>query len=90
MVERSARLVVGRASASKESTRSAVDDLARHGLVPDLVGVSVYVAGAGVGGHSEQPAERILAIERFWNAYFERAGSGLSPEHYGATLVRFP
>jgi hypothetical protein len=90
MVERSSRLVVGRASASEEDTRSALEALARAGLIPNLEGVSVYVAGAGVGGHPEQSADRILAIERFWDGYFERAGSELSSEHYGATLVRFP
>jgi hypothetical protein len=54
-----------------------------------LDGVAVYVVGAGASG-GEMPADRILAIQREWQAWFEAAGAELPDERYGAALVRFP
>ena len=58
--------------------------------VADLGGVSIYVVGAGVVTGTTLPAERILAMQDAWQAYFARAGADLPPARYGATLVRFP
>jgi hypothetical protein len=59
------------------------------GPAPDLSGVEVYVVGAGASGGA-MDAERILTIQRSWQAFFEEAGATLPDERYGAALVRFP
>ncbi|MGZ4149035.1 MAG: hypothetical protein ACXVQJ_03235, partial [Actinomycetota bacterium] len=66
------------------------DALRAAGAVPDLSGVTVTVVGAGVGSGSVLTPDRILAIERFWQAYFGLAGTTLAPDSYGAALIRFP
>lgn len=50
-------------------------------LLPNLTGVTVYVAGA----HGPTP-ERCAAIERFWREYMGAAGASVQ---YGRTLPRF-
>jgi hypothetical protein len=87
MVERSAELNVVHAS-DRGRGAAALDALRAVGAVPDLSGVAVTVVGAGAG--AELSAERILAIERFWQAYFAAAGTTLAPDRYGAALLSFP
>jgi hypothetical protein len=69
---------------------AALEALRAAGAVPDLSGVTVTVIGAGAGAGPELTADRILAIERFWQAYFTAAGTTLEPDRYGAALLRFP
>jgi hypothetical protein len=91
MVERSARLNVTRVGADDAAIASTIDGLAAEGLLPDLRGVDAYVVGAGVSqGGTDMPADRFLAIQRFWQTYLSRAGAELPSERYGAALVRFP
>lgn len=91
MVERSARLNVGRARFDEASISPTIDGFAALGLIPDLRGVEVYVVGAGVSqAGAGMPAERFLTIEHFWQAYLARAGADLPSDRYGAALVRFP
>ena len=91
MVERSARLNVAGVGADDASIASTIDGLAAEGLMPNLRGVQAYVVGAGVSqGGTSMPADRFLAIQRFWQAYLSRAGADLPSERYGAALVRFP
>lgn len=75
---------------SEADVESTLRRLDASGLVPRLDGVSVYVVGAGVVSGPELSAGRIVAIQRFWERYFEAAGSELLPERYGSALVRFP
>ncbi|MGE5225607.1 MAG: hypothetical protein ACM3OO_01900 [Planctomycetaceae bacterium] len=89
MVERSAELSVVHASDPGRGP-AALDALRAAGAVPDLSGVTVTVVGAGVGSGSELTADRIVAIERFWQDYFDLAGTTLAPDRYGAALIRFP
>ena len=89
MVERSERLNVGRVTDA--SIAVTIDGFVAAGSIPDLSGVRVYVVGAGVSrGGGGMPAERFLAIQRFWQAFVSRAGGSLPSERYGAALVRFP
>ena len=91
MVERSARLNLGRARFDEASIAPTIDAFAADGLIPDLRGVEVYVVGAGVSqSGAGMPADRFLTIERFWQAYLSRAGADLPTDRYGAALVRFP
>ena len=90
MVEHSARLNVTRVGPDDASIASTIDGLAAEGLVPELRGVHAYVVGAGVSQGTDMPADRFLAIQRFWQAYLSRAGADLPSERYGAALVRFP
>jgi hypothetical protein len=89
MVERSARLNVVRVAAQR-SPDAAIEELAADGSIPDLNSVSVYVVGAGVQSGTELSPEQIVAIQGFWQTFFDRAGAELAPERYGAALVRFP
>jgi hypothetical protein len=89
MVEHSGGLDMGGSfDASTVGHRLAA--LQADGSVPDLGGVDVYVVGAGVVSSTELSAERILAIQDFWQAYFTASGADLPPDRYGAALVRFP
>ncbi|MFN8234124.1 MAG: hypothetical protein U0V56_11885 [Actinomycetota bacterium] len=90
MVERSARLNLGRPGFGEDAIDAELDALDADALIPDLTGVRVYVVGAGVQQASGLDAERFLAIQRFWQAFAERAGATLPDERYGAALVRFP
>ena len=80
MVEHSARLNVTRVGPDDASIASTIDGLAAEGLVPDLRGVHAYVVGAGVSQGTDMPADRFLAIQRFWQAYLSRAGADLPSE----------
>ena len=62
-----------------DKTQLATVALAAHYASPFMV-----VAGTTL------PAERILAMQDAWQAYFAKAGADLPTAHYGATLVRFP
>lgn len=90
MIERSARLNLGRPRSTDASISPTLDGLAADGLIPDLRGVSVYVVGAGVQASSGLASERFLLLERFWQAFVTRAGGTLPDARYGAALVRFP
>jgi hypothetical protein len=90
MVERSSSLNLGRPSLDVARVGSMLDELSARDQIPDLAGVSVYAVGAGVVAGPELSGDRILAIERFWQGFFQRSGAEWSPERYGAALVRFP
>ena len=53
-----------------------------------LEGVRIYVAGAGRTAADRLSPEQIDGIERFWRAYFERAGAEVVS--FGPSLPRFP
>lgn len=57
--------------------------------IPDLRGVEVYVAGAGVTD-AEHDAEQVRAMRAFWVELLERAGASLPEHRYGAQLINFP
>ena len=63
--------------------------LAAQDRVPDLRGVEVYVAGAGVADE-EHDAEQVRAMRAFWVELLERAGASLPEHRYGAQLIDFP
>jgi hypothetical protein len=72
-----------------------LSDMAEHAAAradetPSLPGVRVYVVGAGMSAGGAKPADRILATEQTWLTYFAASGADLTPERYGAALVRFP
>jgi hypothetical protein len=90
MVERSPQLHLGRPAFDAATADRLLHELVAQDEVPDLTGVEVYAVGAGVVAGTEMSAERILAIERFWQGFFERSGARWSPEGFGAALVRFP
>jgi hypothetical protein len=54
------------------------------GILPDLQGVTVFVAGA-----EAEPLERAAAIEKFWREYFAAAGAVIEPGGYSRTLPKF-
>jgi hypothetical protein len=88
MIERTDRLNVVRLAEDEQA--ASLEAMAADGLLADLEGVTVYVVGAGVQAGTDLPADRIRSIERFWHAYFARAGAELAEERYGPTLLRFP
>lgn len=68
-----------------ESTRRVIKAARSTGIMPDLSGVSVYVAGA-----IASPPPRAAALERFWQAYFEAAGATMVRGRYQRVLASFP
>jgi hypothetical protein len=57
------------------------------GRIADLRGVTVFVAGATADRKLDR--RKIQQIEAFWRAYFSMAGTELSDERYGASLLNF-
>jgi hypothetical protein len=55
--------------------------------LPDLHGVETWVAGATQD--RSLGASKIREIEKFWSAYFARAGAHLTSDRYGPALLNF-
>jgi hypothetical protein len=66
-----------------------LDRLEADGRIPDLRGVEVYVAGAGVTDDRHSP-EQVRAMRAFWLELLDRAGASLPEHRYGAQLIDFP
>ena len=58
--------------------------LGETGLIPDLQGAEIYLAGA----RATTP-ERAAAVANFWRRYFEAAKAPLKSGRYGRALVNF-
>jgi len=58
--------------------------LRTSGLLPDLHGITVWVAGAGLATGDELPGRQVLAIRQAWLAVF--AAGGASDVRYGSNL----
>ena len=69
--------------------RQELDRLEAEGRIPDLRGVEVYVAGAGVTDDMHAP-EQVRAMRAFWLELFDRAGASLPEHRYGPQLIDFP
>ena len=89
MVEQSARydftvepLTDSRAAEIIAGERSA-------GRLPDLHGVTVWVAGAAAAPRDGLPPDKIYAIQRFWLRYFAACGARLDKHRYATRLLHF-
>ena len=58
--------------------------LPAHGLLPDLRGVHVFVAGA-----SATTSERYVEVQDFWLKYLQAAGGEISARTYGRVAFTF-
>jgi len=56
----------------------------KHTLIPNLIDVKVYVAGA-----SGTDSNKFRSIEKFWTRYFEKSGADFSHHRYGHSLIEF-
>ena len=54
------------------------------GLLPDLRGVQVFVAGA-----SAATSERYVEVQDFWLKYLQAAGGAISTKTYGRVALTF-
>lgn len=54
------------------------------GLLPDLHGVQVFVAGASAG-----TSERYVEVQDFWVKYLQSAGAQISAKTYGRVALAF-
>ncbi len=64
--------------------RKEISRQQKAGILPDLHGVRVFVAGADAA-----TLERAAAIERFWKQYFEATGAVMDPGGYSRALPKF-
>jgi hypothetical protein len=55
-----------------------------HNLIPNLIDVKVYVAGA-----SGADPNKFRSVEKFWTRYFAETGADFSPHRYGHSLISF-
>jgi len=55
-----------------------------NGLLPDLHGVQVFVAGASAG-----TSERYVEVQGFWVKYLQSAGAQISAKTYGRVALAF-
>jgi hypothetical protein len=90
MIEESRHLKFTRDVLTEEGTDAKVRQLGEQELVPVLEDVVVFVAGAGATANPRISEERVQAIERFWERFFEEAGADFSSARYRATLIDFP
>lgn len=67
-----------------DMTRKVIAHARKEGRLPDLRGVTVYLAGA-----SAASPQKAFEVQKFWLAYFKAANAQLSPEHYGPALINF-
>jgi len=89
MVEQTPRRdLTGMTLTPRDAERVIAEDRAA-GRLPDLKGVVVWVAGAGVTTDRILPDAKLLRIQRFWVAYFRACGADLTDDRYGAALVDF-
>jgi hypothetical protein len=68
-----------------DTTGKLLDDLDKEGMIPNLSGVCVYVAGASA--NSPAQAEQIAT---FWKAYFTRAKADMDMSRYAHVLLHWP
>ena len=89
MIETSDRISSNRAM--NEETRQAFIEKDRaSGDLPELDGVKVWVAGAGVNEAEGIKANYNRRITDFWLDYLAATGADASDERFGPTLVRYP
>jgi hypothetical protein len=89
MIESSDRYEFTRAGLSQRAISAMIQKDKQAGRIPNLSGVSVWVAGAGAGGGAHLSSEQLRGIEEFWMEYFRAAGADLVPTRYGSTLLNF-
>jgi hypothetical protein len=85
MIEDDAPYRFEKVSWTPDATRNLLDNLNAQGMVPDLSGVCIYVAGASA--NSPAQAEQIGA---FWNNYFQRTHADTDPSRYAHVLLHWP
>lgn len=81
MLEESEIANFARDRLSKRQITELLEKLQGDGLVPDLTGVEVYVAGAVA-----HPLELAESVQQFWLAYFQRAGAHLAAGAYSRAI----
>lgn len=84
MVEESESLNMTRRSFKGAPVDTVLAGLEGIGLIPDLEGVEVYVAGAMPGG-----SEDAGRVSDFWQKYFDSAGAHLGGGRYARHLHSF-
>ena len=68
-----------------DTEEKLLSELEAHGLIPDLSGVCVYVAGA-----SADSAEMAHRVANFWAMYFERTKANMDSKRYAHVLLHWP
>jgi hypothetical protein len=68
-----------------DTTENMLVNLEKDGMIPNLSGVCVYVAGASANSPSQ--AEQISA---FWRTYFKRARADMDMSRYAHVLLHWP
>jgi hypothetical protein len=84
MVEESKVANFAKAVPDAAATDALLRERRGKGLMPDLKGVQVFVAGAAAPG-----AEQYTAIQDFWLEYFRAAGAQVSEKTYGRVALTF-
>ncbi len=70
---------------SDKTNKKLLSELEEKGLIPNLTGVCVYVAGI-----SAKSAQQAQDIGNFWQEYFELAEADLDPSRYAHVLLHWP
>lgn len=68
-----------------DTVEKLLGELDSHGLIPDLSGVCLYVAGA-----SADSAEMAHRVSNFWTMYFQRTKANMDPRRYAHVLLHWP
>ncbi len=67
-----------------QPAEALIDQRRAKGLLPDLRGVQVFVAGA-----SAATSERYVEVQDFWLKYLQAAGGAISTKTYGRVALSF-
>ena len=70
---------------SPSAVEKLLVELEAKALIPELLGVCVYVSGA-----SAKSAALAEDIARFWEGYFRRSGADMQPSRYAHVLLHWP
>jgi hypothetical protein len=84
MLEESPNYNFDRRPPDERKTKKIIALEKKKNRLPQLTGITVYVAGAG--GRS---TEQMRKVKNFWLEYFKACGARLEPHNYGAGLARF-
>lgn len=84
MIEETSRLNLLKTPPDKKMTDAFISRQKGEKRLPDLTGVTVYVAGA-----TAKNQELYYKIQSFWMKYFKACGASLKEKNYGRSLLKF-
>lgn len=98
MCHQSSNYDFAREDLTPSRTKVIIQAQREAGLLPSLLGVKIWVAGAGADPSDSavtpqrfvMEPDKIAQIRSFWISFFDACGADLSSDRYSATLQNYP